>query len=355
LLGEFGDTPCRRYLPDDDPLVLFSRSEKHGFGFPAMPGAAAVPEPVAKTMRELRASRVYPLHVQGVLAGLLGLAGKDGGRDFPHGEPERFCGRVAMALKNARAFDLVRRSRIDFAEQLKTIALGTLSSGISHEIKNPLNHIKVGVGMLRLNKKHGVLDGLDRRAFEAEVFQTLEILDENAERANRVLERLARLARGPRRFEIEGVDLKCVLQEALAFAEENCRRSQARVTLSFPGEYPRIRADRRVMEDIFLHLLFYGRPRELDIAARVEAQALVLTVRDTAGPVPFAGLAKILESSGIGESTELSAEGEAREIAFGILFAREAVRRFGGRMSVSEGIGGGVVFEMTFPEEAWDR
>ncbi|MCM8776004.1 MAG: GAF domain-containing protein, partial [Candidatus Omnitrophica bacterium] len=155
LLDAFGVKHKDFQLGKEDALIrYFSETNKilHLENLDEMSKPSALP---VRMLEDLSAVLVIPLFVQQDLIGILTLGKKKSEEEYTQEELDflsHAAGQMAIALSNARLYDILKKSQIDFAQQAKMAAIGTLSAGISHEIKNPLNHIKVGIGMLKMNR-----------------------------------------------------------------------------------------------------------------------------------------------------------------------------------------------------------
>ena len=303
-----------------------------------------------------------PLFIHIDLIGLLLLGKKKSDQEFTKEEIDSFptvAGQAAIALSNARLYDKLKKSQIDFAQQAKMAAIGTLSAGISHEIKNPLNHIKVGIAMLRMNKKHGVLDKLERPQFEEEIFKTLEILDENVTRANAVIERLSSFAKKPKELKMEPVDLRKAMNMALSFVEQEFSQYNIEVQKNFPDSFPSVMADLQTLEDVFLNLLVNARHAMeqkgcITIEGIVQDGELSVSIQDSGKGIPKENLEKIFDPFFTTKDVSRNPDKDAvKGSGLGLFIVREFIQRFGGRITVESQQGKGTTFRIFFPNTTW--
>lgn len=113
-----------------------------------------------------------------------------------------------------------------FRQTERLAALGTLSAGMAHEIRNPLSAIKTFVQLLpRKLEKPGFLEKFQRT------------VPRELERINRLVDDLLELARAPR-YHCERVEIQSVLQQALELFEEELLSSRIRSRFEISGPLP---------------------------------------------------------------------------------------------------------------------
>ena len=362
ILDSFGLRDKNLEFQKNDLLIQFFAETNKIVNLENTEEREALPESLRQGLQNLRAVIAIPLFIHIDLIGLLLLGKKKSDQEFTKEEIDSFptvAGQAAIALSNARLYDKLKKSQIDFAQQAKMAAIGTLSAGISHEIKNPLNHIKVGIAMLRMNKKHGVLDKLERPQFEEEIFKTLEILDENVTRANAVIERLSSFAKKPKELKMEPVDLRKAMNMALSFVEQEFSQYNIEVQKNFPDSFPSVMADLQTLEDVFLNLLVNARHAMeqkgcITIEVIVQDGELSVSIQDSGKGIPKENLEKIFDPFFTTKDVSRNPDKDAvKGSGLGLFIVREFIQRFGGRITVESQQGKGTTFRIFFPNTTW--
>src|SRR5882672_10712970 len=95
---------------------------------------------------EARAVLVAPIRIREMLLGLLGVSG-DTGRAFTDTDVElvqALADQAALGIANARAYDELQVSNVQVLRHEKLVAMGRLTSGLAHELRNPRENAGLG-------------------------------------------------------------------------------------------------------------------------------------------------------------------------------------------------------------------
>jgi signal transduction histidine kinase len=224
-------------------------------------------------------------------------------------------------------------------------ALGTLASGIAHEINNPLTYVIAN------------LQTLSARVPTSPDPATRELTDvvadalEGAERIRKLVKQVQMVSPGQHREKIATVSLREAVQTAIVLTENQIKHRAQLVTDLDPDIH--VRADHERIEQLFVNLLLNaaqaipeGHARENRVRVSVREmpgqQAAVVEVEDTGSGIPLAVHERIFQpfftTKTIGQGTGL-----------GLSICRGIVTALGGQISFQSDGESGTTFRVVLP------
>lgn len=253
-----------------------------------------------------------------------------------------FVGVVALGLfLMARLF---RRQvhLMEKNEQLDRMAyVGTLASGMAHEIRNPLNAMSVNLTVAE--------EELAAPECEPEILRrVVALLRRETTRLNQSVSSFMEFAM-PQRFGKERTELRPVVEEVVELLRPRIEECGTEVSVVMP-EDATVDADfsglRQVLYNVMLNAVQAmaerkGAPNRLEVGARRESAQWLLWLEDTGPGIPAGQEEKIFE---VFHSTKAAGSG------FGLSIAKAIIQRHGGEILARRGERGGARFEITLPE-----
>ncbi|MGH9358119.1 MAG: ATP-binding protein [Terriglobia bacterium] len=184
----------------------------------------------------------------------------------------------------------------------KLAAVGRLTSGVAHEVKNPLNAMILQVEILRSR-----LAGQDEA-----VKPQLDILAQEIRRLDRVVKTFLDFAR-PIEIRRAPTDLAGLVQEVFVLAAPQAQKYNVKLILEPNGNLPRLRVDPDLMKQALLNLVLNGcqampQGGELRVRPRAGSKTVDLEIVDQGVGIPEEARDRIFslyyttkpEGSGIG-------------------------------------------------------
>lgn len=237
----------------------------------------------------------------------------------------------------------------------KLAALGTLLSGVAHELNNPLSNISTSCQILAEEVSPG------RTAFETEM---LEQIDTETWRARRIVRSLLDYARD-RAFRREAVPLAPLVADSLRLIKGQIP-AQVSIETAIPAELA-VSGDKQRLQQVIFNLVGNA------VAALEGAGEIAIAARATAAPCP-AGAPDVLifgQCQGAGPAVEIEVRDNGHGIApeilpricdpffttkdvgqglgLGLFVVFEIVEEHGGCMAVRSAPGQGTSFLLRFP------
>jgi C4-dicarboxylate-specific signal transduction histidine kinase len=233
----------------------------------------------------------------------------------------------------------------DKQEQLvqagKLATLGELTTGVAHELNNPLNNIGLFVG--------NAIDLVQLGATDKErIIHEMDRAMQQVRKATEIISHLRTFGRAAP-FSLDPVSLKQVLTEALSLMQEQLRLRDIQVTLDLAAGDPFVLGNALQLEQVFINLLTNARdavadwPRKaIHISIAVGSEAAEITFADSGPGIPPGLEGRIFDpfftTKEVGQGTGLGLS-----ITYGI------IKDLGGTISVVNPQGEGATFLIRLP------
>jgi signal transduction histidine kinase len=237
-----------------------------------------------------------------------------------------------MLLKD---FDSIRtlESLINFSAKLA--ALGRLTSGAAHEVKNPLNAMTIHLELLR--EQLG--------AASDEVRHSLNVIKNEIGRLDRLVQGFLRFVR-PQEFAPKPMDLNELVQQVVALLEAEWTGRNVRFELALVPDLPLVAGDEELLRQALLNVVLnacQAMPEGGVVRVGLEADAdevVTVNVADEGVGIPAADLERIFN---LYFTTRSDGNGVGLSMVYRI------VQLHNGRIDVASSVGRGSIFTIRFP------
>ena len=235
-----------------------------------------------------------------------------------------------------------RDARSEMARVARVLSVGELASTIAHEINQPIAAVTTN-GEAALRWLSAGKPNVERAR------SAVERAISDAQRASGVVSRVrAMLAKTTP--ELESIDLNRLVEDVVAFTQDELRRLQVSVRLRLTPDLPAVWGDRIQLQQVVLNLILNG----VEAMREVKGRARTLAIRtglDEAGDVVVS-----VEDRGVGVAPEAAEHlfdpfftTKQGGIGLGLPISRSIVEAHGGRIWADAAKPRGAVFQFCLP------
>ena len=179
----------------------------------------------------------------------------------------------------------LREKQEQLVQAGKLATLGELTTGIAHELNNPLNNIGLFIG--------NVIDFIELGKGDPQsILHELHSAMQQVRKANEIISHLRTFGRAAS-VSREPVVIAQVIQSALSLMREQLRLRQIKVELHFPAEDVIVIGNAIQIEQVFINLLSNARDalanaanKVITITCSIKADTVHITVSDTGPGIP---------------------------------------------------------------------
>ncbi len=194
------------------------------------------------------------------------------------------------ALVTLRDLDSIESINTQLQVSERLAALGRITAGVAHEVKNPLNSMRLWLE----NLKESLPPEPDSGSRQA-----VQVLDKEIDRLDAVVKRFLDFTR-PMEVRLEATQLADVLKEVVQVAKPQLHKSKIQVAQFLPIDVPEVYVDRALLKQAVLNLVLNaieamptGGQLRLMLSRRGEMAEI--TVGDTGRGIPAENRQKIFQ------------------------------------------------------------
>ncbi len=248
--------------------------------------------------------------------------------------------RSALAIMKATNAEL-QSTQEQLIQSGKMAAVGQMSVGMAHEIKNPLAIILQGVECLER-----LVD--DPQLSKADSY--VKMIKKAAERANRVIMELLSFSRSSE-LKQQPLDIRGPLEGAIALIRTQCKIETVDISCLYSHGSAVVNADPILMEEVFFNLLLNA-VEAIDARGKIDIKTfiqgnenerlLVIEITDNGKGIPEANLERIFEPF-------FTTKEQGKGTGLGLTMVYLILKRHNGSISVKSREGKGSQFTVSLP------
>ncbi|HEY0759341.1 MAG TPA: ATP-binding protein [Acidisarcina sp.] len=238
------------------------------------------------------------------------------------------------ALLTLHDLESVREIESELELSRRMAAIGRLTSGVGHEVKNPINAIVVHLELLKSK-----LEGANPRAMGH-----LEIIQSEIQRLDRVVQTLVDFSR-PVDLQLQEQDLRNIVASVLALASAELATHNVQLASSVPDLPVPVNLDPDLMRQALLNVVLNGAQAmgeggALEVRLVEDGRSALISVRDHGDGIPDDILQKIFD---LYFTTKREGSG------IGLAMTYRIIQLHSGRIDVESTLGVGTTFTLRIP------
>jgi two-component system, NtrC family, sensor histidine kinase HydH len=218
-------------------------------------------------------------------------------------------------------------------------ALGHLSAGLAHEIRNPLASIEGAAAIVQREPEN-----ISRRT------EFLEIIQDESRRLNRLVTNFLDFAR-PRRPELQLTDIGALLDSVISLVSQTTTRNDIFFDKQIPAQLSSLRCDSEQLKQVILNLLLNAvqampESGKILISAEEKENYLYIRIKDEGSGIPEESVESIYDPF---FTTKQTGTG------LGLPVAYQIVQQHGGELTLEENGPAGACFVIAIPYQYQEK
>ena len=312
--------------------------------------SAKIPDVILNNMARLEAEMVVPLILHEKFIGMLSLGKKKSDENYTQDDIDillPLARTLAIAISNAELFDELGKTQAEAAQREKMAVIGTLASGINHEICNPLGIARGQCEAFLLNRKDGIYKNKSEAEQLNEVTRIMELVIKETDRATAITKKLSSFAKPSKGEVADSVDIAKEIDEVLALVGYELKMDKIELAKNIPANLPHIRADKKQLQEIFFNLIRNAAQAiketgRITVSAQELDSKIIIDITDTGSGISEDKVEMIFNPF-------YTTKEPGKGTGLGLFIVRQVVERNKGKISLKSKINEGTTFTLEFP------
>jgi C4-dicarboxylate-specific signal transduction histidine kinase len=260
-----------------------------------------------------------------------------------------------------RMVDALAKAEAQLIQSSKLASLGTLASGVAHELNQPLAIIR-GIAQQTIQMlsepqpSSGESAGEEANRYRA-LLEDMRLIERQTQRMSQIIMHLRTFARKPK-AELELVNLNEVAQNALILLREQLKARGIELVEEYAPDLPPVKGEPNALEQVVINLLTNARDA---LEGQPDGQVVLRTYRVQEGGREWVALS--VQDNGLGVPTELrtqifdpffTTKDPGKGTGLGLAISLEIAQKHGGLLQLEEAATG-AHFILRLPAAAQQR
>jgi PAS domain S-box-containing protein len=282
------------------------------------------------------------------------------------GKPVGFRGVARDITERKKAEEQANLHQEQLMQASKMVALGTLVSGVAHEVNNPNNFIMLNTPILKeawdnampiLEKYYEengdfILGGMKYTDMRENIPSLFSGISDGAERIKHIVDELKNYVRDRSADLTQSVDINEVIKSSVSLLSNMIKNSTNHFSIEYDNKVPSIRGNFQRLEQVMINLVQNACQALLDSQKGIfisvkfdkEGSNITVSVRDEGSGIPAETLDHITDPF-------FTTKHDSGGVGLGLSISAKIVEEHGGTLNFKSEIGAGTTAEIKLPVE----
>ena len=285
-----------------------------------------------------------PLIIHKDLIGIVLLGKKKSDEEYTEDDIDALSdlsGALTIAINNAQLFD-------ERADAEKRAMIGTLATGINHEIGNPLNIINIRLQSFKILANQGLLEKKTKEEIIKEIANITDVCLESTQRISEITKKVSEFAKPDKTLVLDKVNVSEAIDDSVAILKHELALERVNFKKEIFCNSPHVLVDRGQLKQILFNLVKNAAQandkKKGEITVQVNKhgkEEIVIKIIDNGPGIPKENLDRIFMPF-------YTTKEPGKGTGLGLALVNRLVERNNGKIEVQSQVDKGTTFTLIF-------